>query len=226
MAGDQERNKRGEVIYYSIITSSKLLIATFNSGKFREYQLIFQKILRFPVDLISLQDLGITEKVEEKGKTYQENALIKAEFYFRLSGLPTLADDSGLEIFALDGWPGLHSRRDETGKDLSDKALIQRILKRLNGLPLARRKAQYRVVIAFIFSSLSPPYFFEGIRQGLILQKANKEIWKGFPFDSVFYLPEKKKVFVELSREEKAQLSQRTVALGKARKLLEKYFKD
>ncbi len=195
------------------------MIATFNSGKFKEYQLIFRDVLRLPVTLLNLNDLGIKVKIEETGKTYQENALLKAKFYAQFTDLPILADDSGLEIQALGGWPGIRSRRDERGNDLSDEALIQRILKQMEGIPFRKRKARYKTVMALIIPPRKPK-IFKGIREGLIVDSLKTKIWKGFPFDSIFYLPEKKEVFVQLGREDKARFSQRTVALKKAEPFL------
>ena len=204
-------------------TSAKLLIATFNPGKFQEYQLIFRDVLHLPIKLLSLNDLGIKAKVEENGKTYQENALLKAKFYAQLTELPVLADDSGLEIEVLGGWPGLRSRRDENGQDLSDEALIQRVLKRMKGLSWEQRKARYKTVVVLIIPP-SDLKIFEGTREGIIVDSPDTKIWEGFPFDSIFYLPEKKEVFVRLSREDKARFSQRAVALQKAKPFLETFF--
>jgi XTP/dITP diphosphohydrolase len=103
----------------------KLLIATHNPGKFKEYKILFKEIFNLPFNLISLNDLKIQRKVVEKGKNYEENAVLKAKFYSKLSKLPVLADDSGLEIEILDGWPGIKSRRKENGKSASDKELIE-----------------------------------------------------------------------------------------------------
>ena len=202
----------------------KLLIATFNLGKFREYKIIFKEILKLPLILVSLNDLKIGEKVEEGGKNYEENAALKARFYCKASRLPTLADDSGLEIAVLGGWPGIKSRRDKNGKELSDKKLIAMVIKRLKGFPLEKRKARYRVVVAISLPEKKKIYTFEGKREGLIAQNSAKKIWKGFPFDSVFYLPQKKNVFVKLTPKEKAEFSHRFQALKKALPILKKFF--
>lgn len=202
----------------------KLLIATFNPGKFREYKIIFREILKLPFVLVSLNDLKIKERIEEIGKNYKENAILKAKFYCELSNLPTLADDSGLEIAVFKGWPGIKSRRDENGKELSDKELIEMVMKRLKGLPLKERKARYRAVVAIALPGRKKVYTFEGKRGGLIAENPAKKIWKGFPFDSIFYLPKKKNVFVNLALKEKAKLSHRTQALRKALPTLKKFF--
>jgi len=120
------------------MTCRTLLIATFNPGKFREYKIIINQILKLSLNLISLKDLKINEKVEEKEKNYKDNAILKAKFYCKISGLPTLADDSGLEIDYLKGWPGVKSRRNEEGKELSDKKLITMVMEKLKGVPFEK----------------------------------------------------------------------------------------
>jgi XTP/dITP diphosphohydrolase len=200
----------------------KLLIATHNPGKFREYKIIINQLLGLPLNLVSLKDLKIRKKIEEAGKTYKENAILKAKFYCQISGLPTLADDSGLEIEILGKWPGVKSRRDEKGNELSDRELIKRIIEKSSGIPFEKRKAKYRVVVALAFPNKKKIYTFEGERKGFIVEKPSKKIWKGFPYDSIFYLPEKRNVFVNLSPKEKAQFSHRLEALRKALPILKR----
>jgi XTP/dITP diphosphohydrolase len=200
----------------------KLLIATFNQGKFREYKIIINEILKLPLKLISLKSLKIKEKVEETGKSYEENAILKAKFYCKISGIPTLADDSGLEIDVLDGWPGIKSRRDKNGKELSDKELIKTVMEKLKGVPFEKRKARYRAVAALALPDKKKIYTFEGKREGFIAGIPSRKIWKGFPFDSIFYLPEKKNVFVNMTPKEKAKFSHRLEALKKALPFLKK----
>ncbi len=206
------------------MTCRTLLIATFNPGKFREYKIIINQILKLSLNLISLKDLKINEKVEEKEKNYKDNAILKAKFYCKISGLPTLADDSGLEIDYLKGWPGVKSRRNEEGKELSDKKLITMVMEKLKGVPFENRTAKYRVVVALAFPYKKRIYTFEGKREGIIAEKPAKKIWKGFPYDSIFYLPEKKSVFVNLTPKEKAQFSHRLEALKKALPLFKRAF--
>jgi len=202
----------------------KLLIATFNPGKFKEYKIILKEILKLPLILVSLNDLKIKKKVEESGKNYKENAILKASFYSKISQLPTLADDSGLEISILKGWPGIKSRRDKNGKELSDKELIKMVMEKLKGVPFKKRKVRYRAVVALVLPQKKKIYIFEGKREGLIAKKPSKKIWEGFPFDSIFYLPEKKNVFVNLTPKEKAEFSHRFQALKKALPILKKFF--
>jgi XTP/dITP diphosphohydrolase len=202
----------------------KILIATFNPGKLREYKIIINQILRLPLNLVSLKDLRINEKIEEIGKSYKENAILKAKFYCKISGLPTLADDSGLEIDFLNGWPGIKSRRNEKGKELSDKELIKMVIEKLKEIPFRKRGAKYRVVVALALPNKKKIYTFEGERKGFIAEKPSKKIWKGFPYDSIFYFPERKDVFVNLTPKEKATFSHRHEALKKALPIIKKIF--
>ncbi len=130
----------------------KLLIATHNPGKIREYRALLGDA---PFDLVSLSDAGITEEVEETGDTFEDNALLKAQAYAAASGLLTLADDSGLEVDALDGAPGIRSARygedivdKAVAKNLSDQDRVTLLLSNLDGIPWDRRTARFRCVIA------------------------------------------------------------------------------
>jgi len=174
-----------------------LVIATHNQGKLEEYQLIFKKALP-GVTLTSLSELGITKKAKESGKTLEANAIQKASFYSRFTKLPTLADDGGLEIDYLDGEPGVQSRR-WPGYEASDEELIQMTLDKLQGVPLAKRGAQLRMVLALSFPGERKLYTSEGILRGFISEKPIGKRIKGYPFRSVFYLPQKKKMFSETS---------------------------
>ncbi|MFH0987591.1 MAG: non-canonical purine NTP pyrophosphatase [Patescibacteria group bacterium] len=194
----------------------KLLIATKNKGKFKEYQIIFKNL---PLKLISLKDLNINKEVEEDGKTYEENAVKKAKFYSELTGLPTLGDDGGLEIDFLNGEPGIKSRR-WPGYEASDEELIQIILKKIKGVESGKRGAQLVVVIALTFPPEKKSYIFKGVLRGLIEEKPVIKRYEGYPFRSVFYLKEQKKVFGELSEEEEAEISHRKIAINKAMPLI------
>ena len=130
----------------------KLLIATHNPGKVREYCALLGNV---PFDLVSLSDAAITEEVEETGSTFEDNARLKACEYAALGGLLTLADDSGLEVDALDGQPGVRSARygEDTvdkheSRKLSDQDRVTLLLRNLEGVPWDRRTARFRCVIA------------------------------------------------------------------------------
>jgi XTP/dITP diphosphohydrolase len=159
----------------------KLLIATNNPGKVKEYKELLKDL---PLKLVSLKDLGIKDKVNESGKTFEENAIKKAKFYSRLSGFLTLADDGGLEIDYLNGEPGVNSRR-WPGYEATDKELIDFCLKKLEGVPWQKRKAQLRVIIALAIPG-KEVLTFEGKLRGIILTKPRGKLIPGYPFRPIF----------------------------------------
>src|SRR3954452_5393853 len=124
----------------------KLLIATGSSHKFGE----LRALLNLPnTDLVSLADVGIADGVEETGTTFEENAVIKGLHYARESGLPTLADDSGIEVDALDGRPGVYTRR-YAGPEATDEDNNRKLLAELQSVPTERRTGRYRAVLVFV----------------------------------------------------------------------------
>jgi XTP/dITP diphosphohydrolase len=175
----------------------KLLIATTNPGKFREYKEIFKQ-LKLPIKLTSLKELKIKEKVEETGKTFRENAVIKARFFSKLSGFPTLADDAGLEIDYLRGEPGVKSRR-WLGYELTDEEIINTALKKLEGVPKRKRSARLKAVIGLIFPPNKKIYTFEGFLRGFIAEKPINKRVNGYPFRSIFIPFGEKKYLGQLS---------------------------
>ena len=190
----------------------KLLIATHNKGKLREYQALLRGI---PFRLTSLAEEGLEIKVEEMGNTYEDNAILKATTYARASGLITLADDSGLEVDALNGEPGLRSAR--YGGLTTDEERYWLLLERLKGVPWERRKARFRCIIA-IASPRGWVETFEGICEGVITFEPRGT--SGFGYDPVFYLPELGCTMAELSPEQKNQISHRAKAARKAKDFL------
>ena len=196
----------------------KLLIATFNAGKLAEYKLIFQD-LGLPIQLVFLEDLGIKEKLKEIGKSFEENAILKARFYYQLAKIPTLADDGGIEIDYLGGEPGVKSRR-WPGYTATDEELVEIALEKLKGVPLEKRGAKFKVVIAIAFSK-NNIHTSDGELKGILLEKPTK-IVPGYPFRSLFYLPEIGKTLGELRMEEEARVAHRKKALEKALPILKK----
>jgi XTP/dITP diphosphohydrolase len=135
-----------------IDASSRLLVATRSRHKLAE----LRDLLHSKAVLVSLDDLGIPDEVEETGGTFVANAALKARFYARLAGLPTLADDSGLEVDALDGGPGVRTRR-YAGENATDEENNVKLLATLRGLPPARRGARYRCVLALALPADAGP---------------------------------------------------------------------
>lgn len=196
----------------------KLLIATTNQGKILDYKNFFKD---FPLKLVTLKDLNIKVEPKEDGKTYQENAIKKVKFYSKLSDLPTLADDSGLEIDYLNGEPGVQSRY-WPGYRASDEELIEIALNKLKGVVFKKRGAQLRAVIALLLDKKI--MIFEGILRGIILEEPIEKVIPGFPFRRIFYLSRIKKVIGELTpEEEKKVLTHRRKALKKAIPIIKKH---
>lgn len=187
---------------------SKILLATKNRGKQRE---ILKILAPLGVDVISLADVVDQHMpdVLEDGKTFAENALKKAEVFHRFYHIPTLADDSGLEVDALGGAPGVYSAR-YAGEEKNDEANNRKLLANLEGVPRGERKARFTCVLAYVDGD-SPPILATGHCEGVIAEQPRGE--GGFGYDPLFYLPEKGKTLAEMSAEEKNKISHRYHAL-------------
>ncbi len=182
---------------------TKLLIATRNQAKFAEAKLLLSD---FPLQLCSLSDVRIAESPGETGRTFEENAIIKARYYGGLANLPTLSDDGGLEIDELGGWPGVYSRR-MFGLDkpeASDEEMIVETLRRLQGVASDRRGCSFSFVMA-LFVPPSAIYTGSGSVRGMIPYDPCTARVAGFPFRSIFYLPSLGKTVAELSPEGQAR---------------------
>jgi XTP/dITP diphosphohydrolase len=193
---------------------SRLLIATNNHGKVREYQSLLQGI---QFDLITPAQQGLKLDVEETGRTFEENARIKAVAFCQASGLLTLADDSGLEVDALNGEPGIRSSR-YAGESASDADRVNFLLAKLQDVPSEKRTARFRCVIA-IARPDGRVYFCSGECRGTILLEPRGN--EGFGYDPIFYFPELKKTMAELPMDIKNRTSHRGRATAEARRILE-----
>jgi XTP/dITP diphosphohydrolase len=193
----------------------KLLLATRNAGKAREYSLLLQ---RSPFELTTLDAEGIQEDVTESGKTLQENARLKAVGYAVDDRFLVMADDSGLEVDALGGAPGPLSAR-FAGKGASDRDKVNLLLSKLRGVPWEERSARFRCVIA-IASERKVIGLCEGVCEGIISFEAEGD--QGFGYDPVFYLPELDRTMAELTLEEKNKVSHRAKAAEKAVRVLKR----
>ncbi|MGD1120108.1 MAG: XTP/dITP diphosphatase [Dehalococcoidales bacterium] len=192
-----------------------LLLATNNKGKLREYRELLKDI---PFKMVSLADQGITAEVAEIGKSFEENATLKATTMASLSGLLTLADDSGLEVDVLDGEPGSRSHR-YAGDNASDADRVNFLLQKLKDVSELQRTAQFRCVIA-IAEPTGRVELCSGICRGVITTGPRGS--GGFGYDPIFYLPELGKTIAELTLAEKNLISHRARAAEQARaKLLE-----
>ena len=193
-----------------------LLVATTNLHKLEEYRAIFSDL---PYRLLSLRDIRLDMDVEETGSTFAENAELKARSYAQASGLLTLADDSGLEIDALGGAPGVFSAR-FAGEETSYEERFHLILESLKGLPIEQRVARFRCAIVIAESSGSTR-LVEGVIEGVIADAPRGE--RGFGYDPIFLVPEIGMTTAELTAEDKNRISHRGRAAQLARVLLENW---
>jgi XTP/dITP diphosphohydrolase len=190
-----------------------LLLATRNPGKKREIQSLLEE-KKLALRLLSLSDIDAPEDVEETGKTFLENARLKADFYSRLTGLVALGDDSGLEVMALDNRPGVFSAR-YAGAGAGDDARIDKLLTEMKSITDRRARFVSAVCLSragFTFKA------FAGVVRGEIL--SDKKGSGGFGYDPLFYYPPLGKTFAELSLEEKNRVSHRARALEQVCKFI------
>ena len=191
----------------------KLLLASGNKAKLCELKSLFQDL---PYELVTPSEEGISINVDEVGNNLEENAKLKAVTFAARSQLLTLADDSGLEVDALDGEPGVLSAR-YAGENASDADRINYLLRRLKGVPWEKRQAKFRCLIA-IATPDGQTELCSGECRGLITLEARGK--QGFGYDPVFYLPQSGKTMAELPLEIKNRVSHRGQAAAKAYALL------
>jgi XTP/dITP diphosphohydrolase len=189
------------------MTSTPLILASGNAGKLREFH---QLLAPLGLDVRPQAEYDVPE-VEETGLTFVENALLKAREASRVSGLPALADDSGLEVDALNGAPGIYSAR-FAGEPKSDERNNARLLERLTEVPEGQRTGRYWCVLVYLRHAEDPvPLIVQRSWEGEILAHPRGE--GGFGYDPLFWLPEQGMSVAELSSAEKNRLSHRGRAL-------------
>ncbi len=193
----------------------RLLVATTNRGKLAEYR---QLLAGLRLELIDLSTAGISDEIPETGSTFAENAGIKASGYAQKSGLVTLADDSGLEVLALGGEPGVLSAR-YGGAGLDDIARYRLVLTKLAAVPTHERQARFVCVIA-IATPGGTAQLVDGSIDGMVAFAPRGT--QGFGYDPIFLLPDRGLTMAELPPEEKNRLSHRARASQKAYPLIEK----
>ncbi|HID50788.1 MAG TPA: XTP/dITP diphosphatase [Anaerolineae bacterium] len=194
--------------------TQKLLVATHNQGKVREYA---EMLADLQIEWLSLDDVGMGLDVEETGRTFRENAILKARAYAGETGLLTLADDSGLEVDALGGEPGVYTAR-YGGAGLTHEARYQLLLQNMANVPLPERTARFRCVIALAGPDGALLGVSDGVCEGLIGETAVGD--HGFGYDPVFYLRERGLTMAQLDSAEKHQISHRGQALQAIEPLL------
>jgi len=185
----------------------KVLLASNNPGKIREIRSI---LAEHDLAVLPQSEFGISD-ADETGLTFIENALIKARHAASLSGLPAIADDSGLEVDVLGGAPGVHSAR-YSGLGATDASNNEKLLAALAGVPLANRTARFRCVMVYLRHAADPsPVIAQGVWSGLILEEARGS--SGFGYDPLFYVPEYQRASAELDADLKNRISHRSQAL-------------
>ncbi len=188
--------------------SMKILLATQNQGKVRELR---ELLVDEAIEVLSLRDIPNWEDIEENGVTFADNAALKAREAVRRTGLITLADDSGLEVDALEGAPGVYSAR-FAGEPKDDERNIDKLLQLLGTTPEDQRTARFRCALV-VATPLGEEFLTEGAVEGRILTERHGS--DGFGYDPVFYLPKFAKTMAELTMNEKNSLSHRAQAFRK-----------
>jgi len=185
----------------------KVVLATGNPGKVRE---LAELLSAFGLDIVAQSDLGV-ESAEETGLTFIENAILKARHAAQVTGLPAIADDSGLAVDALGGAPGIYSAR-YAGEDASDQQNLEKLLQALENVPDGQRQAQFHCVLVYLRHAEDPtPLVFHGSWKGEITRSASGN--GGFGYDPIFSVPALGKTAAELSKAEKGAVSHRGKAL-------------
>ena len=187
----------------------KIVFATTNAGKIKEIKEI---LADFDVEVASMKEMNITADIEENGATFEENSLIKARAVSKLTGLPALADDSGLEVDYLNGEPGIYSAR-YLGRDTDYDYKNNYIIKKLK----EERSARFVCVISLVLPD-GREFVKKGVMEGRIGYEIKGE--NGFGYDPIFYLPEYGKTSAEISAEEKNKISHRGKALSAMKELI------
>jgi len=186
----------------------KLLIGTNNENKLGQFRLIFSH-LRLDVEALSLNDMGISDDVEEDENNLLANAKKKAQTYAGISGIMTLADDTGLFVDVLNGEPGIHAKRWHVG---TESERCHKLLERLKGIPEEKRTARYIGVVAIYDPDKKEFWTYEGSLEGLISDEFKGKM--GFGYDPIFKLPDGRH-FAELSDEERTSMNHRGKAIRK-----------
>lgn len=192
----------------------RIVLATSNPGKLNEFSELLQP---FHLEVLPQSHFNVKD-AEENGLTFIENALIKARHASAITGLPALADDSGISVDALNGEPGIHSAR-FAGVNASNEVRIAKLLERMQDVPDAERSATFNCVLVYISHPADPiPLICHGQLHGKILRESRGQ--HGFGYDPIFFLPNANKTVAELPSEEKNKISHRALALQQLIRLL------
>lgn len=198
---------------------NKIVLASGNKGKLKEFN---QVLADLGVEVLPQSEFNVSD-ADETGLSFVENAILKARHAAEVTGLPALADDSGLEVDALQGAPGIYSAR-FSGEGATDAKNNELLLEKLEGIPNERRTAHFRCVLVFMRHANDPtPLICQGSWEGTILEQASGS--NGFGYDPLFWIPELEKASAELAPEQKNQLSHRGQAVQLLKQSIEPYLK-
>jgi XTP/dITP diphosphohydrolase len=191
-----------------------LLIATHNPAKVTEIKIGLKPLLKKGLKILTLKDLKITKQPEETGKTFEDNALLKAKYYAKLSNMTTIADDGGIAIKELDGEPGVKSRM-WLGYEASDQELMNHTLKMLYGKPHSKRRAYLETCLCFFDPETNKNYMEKERINGFIAIKPSRKRLEGYPFRSLFLIKVsgKLKYYDGLNSKEQKTLNHRLKAI-------------
>ncbi|MBP3401239.1 MAG: XTP/dITP diphosphatase [Selenomonadales bacterium] len=190
----------------------RIVLATKNKGKIKEMR---ELLAPMNIEVLSLADFSPVDDAEENGATFAENAMLKARYYFAHTGTPCLADDSGLEVDALGGRPGVYSAR-YSGEDATDAANNAKVLREMEGIEKDKRTARFRCAMALVGEGIE--LTTDGTCEGALLTEERGQ--GGFGYDPIFYVPKFDRTLAEMSSEEKNSISHRGAAVRKMADLI------
>ena len=189
--------------------SNKIVLASGNKGKLREFNALLGNL---SFEVVPQSDFNVPD-IEETGLTFVENAILKARNASQHTGLPAIADDSGIEVDALNGEPGIYSAR-YSGEQATDQSNVEKLLQELADVPDGKRTARFQCLLVYVRHALDPtPLICQGTWEGSILHKPVGE--NGFGYDPIFYVPSHDCASAELTSEIKNKISHRGQALFK-----------
>lgn len=189
----------------------RILIGTTNKGKMAELTSAFESLREHGIELVTLENILKVMQPEETGETFEQNAREKAQFYGRKTGLPTIADDGGIMIDALNGEPGVKSRRWK-GYEATDQELIDYTIAKMQDIPAEKRTAKFVTCICFYDPDKNEFICEEGEIKGHISEKPTLNYTEGYPYRALFIVDEYNKYYDELSEEEHRHINHRLQA--------------
>ena len=198
---------------------NRILLATHNPAKSEEFKSAINKIAGNKIQLLTLSDVGVEDSPDETGITFKENAYLKAKYYYGLTGLPTLSDDGGLVIPALNNEPGVKSNR-WLGYQATDEELIRYTLYRMDGLKDVKRKGYLELCLCYFNGNKIQTRYAEERIYGHIALKPSKKTVKGFPYRALLVIDKYGKYYDELTKSEHNKINHRIKAVRQLTKYI------